>query len=71
MTKHPLVRYGHKRGWLHKRTAKYFDVPYPSFRMIVTGWANTAPERAQRWSKRSRGEFTAATVLRWQKRNGK
>ena len=66
---HPLVVYGKARGWNYARTAKFFRIPYSSFRIIVRGLSGVSFERAESIERRSKSEIRAIELLRWHERN--
>jgi len=67
--KHPLVQFGERRGWAYLRTARFFRVPYGSFKQLVTGHTGASYRRALAWEKRAKGDFKAIDVLAWHERN--
>jgi hypothetical protein len=66
---HPLVVYGKGRGWAYARTAKFFRIPYSTYRILVRGLCGISFERAEQCERRSKGEVRAIDLLRWHERN--
>lgn len=66
---HPLVIYGKSRGWKYARTAKFFRIPYSTFRILVRGLCGMSFERADAIERRAKGEIRAIDLLRWHERN--
>lgn len=63
--KHPLVKFGESRGWDYLRTARFFRVPYGSFKQLVNGHTGASYKRAAAWEKRSKGAVLVIDVLAW------
>jgi len=68
---HPLVRYGERRGWSRQQTADFFEVPFSTFKQLVSGHTGASFTRAEGWETRSGGEVLAVEVMHWQRRNRK
>lgn len=68
---HPLVVYGKTRGWNYERTAKFFRIPYSTYRILVRGLTGMSFERADAIERRSKSEIRAIELLRWHDRNNR
>ncbi len=68
---HPLEKVRLDRGWIQKRAAKHFRVPYPRYRQVVNGYGGVSLDTAQAWASRSGGAFDAMDVLLWHKAHRK